>query len=168
VRLVSGGAIARQLTLLEPAVTLATRYRLTLTREPGAETGEPPPLTAPAKVVDYLWRTFFHDEPRELCVVLFVGGDNEGIGHMVAAAGTRSHCAIDPYSVLAAALLCLADGFILAHNHPRGRTEPSPEDLLFTRQLAAAARAVRLHLVDHLIVAGPKAWYSLRQWGHVR
>ncbi len=163
----SSGAIARQLTLLEPAVTLATRYRLTLTREPAAETSEPPLLTEPAKVADYLWRTFFHDEPRELCVVLFVGGRNEGIGHMLAAAGTRSYCAIDPYSVLAAALLCLADGFILAHNHPRGRAEPSTYDLHFTREVAAAARAVRLHLVDHLIVAGPKAWCSLRQKGHL-
>ena len=158
---------ARRRPTAAPEVTLSTRYRLTLVRDPAAEAFDPPPLGDAAAVVDYLWRTIFHDEPRELCVVLFVDGLNHGIGHMIATAGSRNHCPTDAHSILSAALLSLADGFILAHNHPRAAAKPSHGDLLFTRQLAAAARVLGLHLLDHLIVASPTRWCSLREKGHL-
>ena len=43
--------------------------------------------------------------------------------------------------------------FGLAHNHPGGSLDPSPEDLEATAMLLEAARTVGLRLLDHLIVA---------------
>ncbi len=55
--------------------------------------------------------------------------------------------------ILRDAILRGADGILLAHNHPAGDPAPSPEDLRVTRRFAAAAAAIGIRLVDHVIVA---------------
>lgn len=62
------------------------------------------------------------------------------------------------------ALALGAGGFLLAHNHPSGDCRPSAEDLAATRHLAAIASALELELVDHVIVAGRRA-FSMRAGG---
>ena len=62
------------------------------------------------------------------------------------------------------ALALGAGGFLLAHNHPSGNCRPSAEDLAATRLLAALAEALDLELVDHVIVAGRRA-FSMRAGG---
>ena len=42
---------------------------------------------------------------------------------------------------------------ILAHNHPGGLALPSGDDVLTTRKVASALRAVEIVLADHIIVA---------------
>ena len=42
---------------------------------------------------------------------------------------------------------------VLAHNHPSGLALPSAEDIQTTRRVAAALRAVEVHLADHIVVA---------------
>ena len=61
---------------------------------------------------------------------------------------TRSH----PREILYPAVQHLAAGFILAHNHPSGCLEPSPEDIEFTRAVARAGELMGIELYDHLIV----------------
>lgn len=48
---------------------------------------------------------------------------------------------------------------IVAHNHPRGRTVPSPEDDRFTRALACAMEIIDVKVLDHIIV-GTNEFYS--------
>lgn len=62
------------------------------------------------------------------------------------------------------ALTLGAGGFLLAHNHPSGDCRPSDEDLGATRHLAGLAAALDLELVDHVIVAGRRA-FSMRAGG---
>ena len=62
------------------------------------------------------------------------------------------------------ALALGAGGFLLAHNHPSGSCRPSEEDIAATRHLAAIAGALELELVDHVIVAGRRA-FSMRAGG---
>ena len=70
---------------------------------------------------------------------------------------TRAH----PREILQPAIEHLAAGFILAHNHPSGTLEPSPEDWAFTRAIGRAAEIVGIELLDHLIVTG-EGYCSLR------
>ena len=51
---------------------------------------------------------------------------------------------------------------ILAHNHPSGQPEPSPEDLLVTRQIVEAGKLLDCEVLDHLII-GQGRWVSLRE-----
>lgn len=43
---------------------------------------------------------------------------------------------------------------VMAHNHPSGDPEPSPEDLRTTRRVAGALDTLGIRLVDHLVLAG--------------
>ncbi len=51
------------------------------------------------------------------------------------------------------AILANAAGIILAHNHPSGDPNPSPEDIAMTRNLVQAGRMLDIDLVDHLVIA---------------
>lgn len=53
---------------------------------------------------------------------------------------------------------------ILAHNHPHGSSEPSPEDISATRILASALRQCNIELIDHVIV-GIDGVTSMRESG---
>jgi DNA repair protein RadC len=45
---------------------------------------------------------------------------------------------------------------ILAHNHPDGNTDPSPQDIETTRRIREALCLIDIPLVDHLIVSEQK------------
>jgi DNA repair protein RadC len=67
-----------------------------------------------------------------------------------------------PRNILRSVLTCGAVGFFLAHNHPSGDVAPSAADRAVTSRLAQGARAVDLQFYDHLIIAPPNNWFSLR------
>lgn len=73
---------------------------------------------------------------------------------------TRSH----PREILYPAIVNLAMGFILAHNHPSGSLEPSDEDIEFSRAVRRAGELVGIELYDHLIVT-TNGYTSLRERG---
>ena len=53
---------------------------------------------------------------------------------------------------------------VLAHNHPSGDLDPSPEDIELTRALLAAGDLLDIQLLDHLIIS-QTGWRSLREMG---
>lgn len=57
-----------------------------------------------------------------------------------------------------------AAGILLAHNHPSGDPEPSPDDLRTTRDAIAAGQLLGVGVVDHLVI-GKGRWVSLRERG---
>lgn len=40
----------------------------------------------------------------------------------------------------------------LVHNHPSGDSTPSRADIAMTREIAAAAKALKIELHDHLVI----------------
>jgi DNA repair protein RadC len=52
----------------------------------------------------------------------------------------------------------------VAHNHPSGDPEPSPEDVAVTRRLREAGELLGIELVDHVVVAG-RGYVSLKARG---
>jgi DNA repair protein RadC len=85
--------------------------------------------------------------------LLTLNGTNRLQGEHRIARGGLHGCALTPRDVLRPALRDGASAIVLVHNHPSGDPEPSPEDVLMTRALRAAAGLVGLPLLDHVIVA---------------
>ncbi len=54
---------------------------------------------------------------------------------------------------------------IVAHNHPSGQLQPSPEDLAVTKKLYDAGQILGIELRDHLIIT-KTGWLSLRREGY--
>ena len=54
-----------------------------------------------------------------------------------------------------------AEAVVLAHNHPNGTSEPSPEDDLLTKNLVFSLLPLHIKLTDHFILSG-EAPYSYR------
>ena len=81
----------------------------------------------------------------------------------VSQGGTYSAFA-GPREVFANAVRKGAYGVIIAHNHPSGDPSPSKEDLILTKQLAAAGKVLGIELLDHIII-GDGRFVSLREQG---
>lgn len=57
-----------------------------------------------------------------------------------------------------------AAAIIIAHNHPSGSCEPSPEDVSVTRQCVEAGKLLGVGVLDHIII-GDGRFTSLRERG---
>lgn len=67
--------------------------------------------------------------------------------------GTVNHTSVYVRELAKRAVLCNAVGVILAHNHPSGICNPSPEDVQFTRAIRQALDTFGVKLLCHLIVS---------------
>jgi DNA repair protein RadC len=57
-----------------------------------------------------------------------------------------------------------SSAIILAHNHPSGEVEASPEDLALTRQIVEAGKLLDVLVLDHLII-GKGRFLSMAEFG---
>jgi len=55
---------------------------------------------------------------------------------------------------------------VVAHNHPSGNPEPSPEDVALTRLLVETGKALEVTVLDHVVVGGNR-FVSLRERGGI-
>jgi DNA repair protein RadC len=78
--------------------------------------------------------------------------------------GSLSASIVHPREVFQPAVAASAAGLIVAHNHPSGDPEPSPEDVAVTRRLREAGELLGIELVDHVVVAG-RGYVSLKARG---
>ena len=118
----------------------ATRY------EPPAQ------ITAPQHVHTFLV-PIVKDLPREQLFTLALNSRNELIGFEVVSQGGADSAFAIPAEVFKAVLLTNSTAFILAHNHPSGNVEPSPEDRNTARNFAAAAKLLGLKMLDFMVVS---------------
>ena len=76
-----------------------------------------------------------------------------GAGPAVITRGILNSSLVHPREVFRAAIEANAAAIVLVHNHPSGDPTPSADDVRFTASVAAAADAVGVPLVDHVVVA---------------
>ena len=130
---------------------------------------EPPPtsVTSPEDVVS-LVRPYLAGRETEALICVAVDRRNRPIDVAVLTTGSSGFTIVDPSQILRWVLTRTrpANAFILAHNHPSGDPTPSAQDHEVTTRVNAAARAVGLRLLDHVIVTDdPGAWTSLASTG---
>ena len=109
-------------------------------------------LGSPRCVVDVVNALHELDSlPVEHMVLLAVDTKNKLISTTLAV-GDVSSTVISVRTMFQWLLLCDASRFIMAHNHPSGDPSPSSEDIEITRRVILIAKAMGMHLLDHIII----------------
>ena len=103
-------------------------------------------------------------EPVEVCLVLLVNTKHRLLGIHELGRGTLDSCLVHPRDVFKVAILANASGVIVAHNHPSGEPEPSPDDVALCARLRNAAGIIGIDLLDFLII-GDGRFYSFKERG---
>lgn len=107
------------------------------------------------------------DHATERMIAFGLNVRHELIAHWVVGQGGPASCQVDPRCVFGPALRLMCASVIVAHNHPSGNPEPSPDDIFVTRRLVEAGRILAIPLLDSVIV-GAGAVVSLRVNHHLQ
>jgi len=136
-----GPAVITELKIIEAAAHRLTRSRV-LQRHVVSSWDD---------LLNYCRATMSHRDTEQFRV-LYLDLKNVMIADEEQAQGTVDHVPVYPREVVKRALELSASALILVHNHPSGDPTPSEADIVMTKQIEAAARALGLTLHDHLII----------------
>ncbi len=103
-------------------------------------------------------------ERTERFYVICVNAQCKILGTRKIAEGSLSEVSAYPRLVVETALNYNAHSVFFCHNHPGGTCAPSSEDIASTLQLQHLLNGMGILVLDHLIIAGSKA-YSMAQQG---
>lgn len=101
---------------------------------------------------------------REVFKTLLLNTKHHVIHTDTVAIGGLSSCLVHPREVFKAAIKYSAAAVILAHNHPSGDPEPSPDDISLTKRFVDAGDVVGISVLDHIVI-GKYGYVSLRERG---
>ena len=109
-------------------------------------------IREPGQVAVFV-RRVLADNSREHLIALYLDSAHQVASFSVVSIGTVNHTLVHPREIFQRALGAGAVALVLAHNHPSGKTQPSPEDIAVTRQIKEAGQILGIKLLDHVIVA---------------
>lgn len=142
-----------------PAEVLALIDTLALLLRPN----EREAVRSPGDAAAFLMLQLGHLDQERLCVLCLNTRNRIQKLHTVYV-GSLNTSIIRVGEVFKEPLRLNSASIIVAHNHPSSQVEPSPEDILITRQIVEAGNLLSCEVLDHLIV-GQGRWVSLREKG---
>lgn len=119
------------------------------------------PLTSSKLVADFL-RNKIGREEKEHFLVLILDSRNHLIKVADVSTGTLNSNLVHPREVFKEVIQFSGAQIILAHNHPSGNPDASPEDIAITRRLGEVARIFGIELIDHIIITKNK-FFSFKE-----
>lgn len=121
-------------------------------------------LETPDQVADFV-RLKIGGGRKETFMILYLDSHN-GMIDYECHGGTVDRTTIYNRELAEKALACRAVNVIVAHNHPSGYCEPSPEDIRFTLSLQRSLNTLGIRLHDHIIVSN-LTFYSMKKSRHI-
>ena len=131
------------------------------TREPVAPFSETPIREAGDAVPHF---EAIRSMPQEVFAVMSLDGANHPIRTRWVTVGLLDSNQVHPREVFADPISDRAASILVAHNHPSGTLEASPEDVALTKRLVKAGELLGIRVLDHVIVTA-SGFLSLRQKG---
>ncbi|MBR4618559.1 MAG: DNA repair protein RadC [Bacilli bacterium] len=101
----------------------------------------------------------FIDKKQEYFYCFYFNNNQELIERKLLFMGTINRSSVHPREVFKEAYLRSASSIVCIHNHPSGNTNPSREDIKFTRTLKEIGDTFGIPVIDHIIV-GDDGYYS--------
>ncbi|MCB2197906.1 DNA repair protein RadC [bacterium] len=93
---------------------------------------------------------------------LYLDVKGKVVADEVISIGTLTTALVHPREVFGPAIERHCHSLLIAHNHPSGDPNPSPEDIHITRELAEAGRLLGIELLDHIII-GRDSYISMKE-----
>ena len=117
-------------------------------------------IKKPSQIHEFLKR--YAKSKQEQFLVITLNGNHDIISIHIATIGLVNKTIAHVREVFIHAILDNASSIIIAHNHPSGNTEPSPEDIQITIHFKEAADLLGFNFLDHIIIS-KNDYYSFRQ-----
>jgi DNA repair protein RadC len=148
-----------------PSTGARLRAALELGRRLGkSDEDAPPRIQSPDDAANLLMVQMEHMEQEHL-MVLLLDTRNRLIGEPVDLYhGSLTTSLIRICEIFRPAIRANAAAILIAHNHPSGSPDPSPEDVAITRAIVEAGRLLDMECLDHLIL-GRGHFVSLKSRG---
>lgn len=108
-------------------------------------------LSSSQETYTYLKRQL-RDKKNETVVALFLDNQHRILAYEELFKGTINASSIHPRPIIERVLQLNAAAMILAHNHPSGLCDASPQDHAATQRLKEALELVDVRLLDHLVI----------------
>ena len=83
--------------------------------------------------------------------MIMLNGAHELIGVNLVTVGLVNRTLVHPREVFSEPLKSRATAIVLAHNHPSGNLEPSPDDMEVTLRIKKAGLLLGIEVLDHII-----------------
>lgn len=97
-------------------------------------------------------RHFLLGDVKETMLCIALDTKNKIIAVYPVFTGTINSTIVSTREVMQFALLNNAKSIALIHNHPSGDSEPSMEDIAFTKRVGMASSLLQIGFLDHVIV----------------
>lgn len=120
------------------------------------------PILSPMDLLPYLKGAFEPYLDQESFWVILLNGANCPFCRKMISLGTNRMTHATPAMVFRPAITQGATSIIVAHNHPSGNINPSPEDIEATKRLVEIGKLMDIPVLDHLIVAPGQGYTSLK------
>jgi DNA repair protein RadC len=113
-----------------------------------------------------VWLSVAHyaDRPQEHFLALSLNGAHELAAKRVISIGLVNRTMVHPREVFSDIIKERSCSVVVAHNHPSGNLEPSPEDLQLTERLYDSGKLLGIELLDH-IVFSEEGFMSMKEAG---
>lgn len=108
----------------------------------------------------------YADKEQEHFLVLSLNGAHEVIDKSVASVGLMNRALVHPREIFKRAITKNAAAIVMAHNHPSGNTQPSPEDHEVTKRIKDAGSILGITVLDHVIFS-TSGYYSFLEHGEI-
>ena len=103
-------------------------------------------------------------EYKESFLLLILNNSNEILGIKKISEGGITATVVDVRLIFQTVLKAHGVAFILCHNHPSGKLQPSQADKQITNKIKEGAKVLDLKLLDHLIIT-KESGYSFADEG---
>ena len=101
-------------------------------------------------------------QEQENFTILYLNTRNHVVDKEILYRGSLNTSLVRIAEVFKGAVRRNCAAIIVAHNHPSGDPEPSPEDVALTRRLIQAGELLEVELLDHVVV-GNTRYVSMRE-----
>lgn len=122
---------------------------------------EKPRVTSPVDGANLLLPRLSHLEQEELHVIL-LDTRNRVLAIQAIYKGSLNSSVVRVGEIFRPAIEAPAAAVIIAHNHPSGCVDASPEDVHVTREIVKAGKLLGIEVLDHIIV-GAGIFLSMKE-----